>query len=97
MVLETSRAIVPLFDARRVLLNISNAPCAVTWTTFPESFVAEQGKYIDAEELYGRSQAIKEKVLGPRHPDIASGLNNQALLWGKRVRIVGMPHVLLLE
>ncbi|CAN0092693.1 unnamed protein product [Scytosiphon promiscuus] len=39
-----------------------------------------QGKYDDAEPLYERSQAIREKMLGPEHPDIAQSLNNRAWL-----------------
>ncbi|CAN0549492.1 unnamed protein product [Ectocarpus sp. 12 AP-2014] len=37
-----------------------------------------QGKYDKAEPLYERSQAIREKVLGPEHPDVAQSLNNRA-------------------
>ncbi|CAB1119264.1 unnamed protein product [Ectocarpus sp. CCAP 1310/34] len=37
-----------------------------------------QGKFTEAEPLYGRSQAIQEKVLGPEHPDVATSLNNRA-------------------
>ncbi|CAN0431038.1 unnamed protein product, partial [Ectocarpus sp. 13 AM-2016] len=44
------------------------------------------GKYIEAEPLYERSQAIREKVLGPEHPDVATTLNNRALLFGRQVR-----------
>ncbi|CAN0282323.1 unnamed protein product, partial [Scytosiphon promiscuus] len=29
-----------------------------------------QGKYAEAEPLYERSQATREKVLGPEHPDV---------------------------
>ena len=35
-----------------------------------------QGKYAAAEPLYNRSLAIREKVLGPQHPDVATSLNN---------------------
>ncbi|CAN0531556.1 unnamed protein product [Ectocarpus sp. 8 AP-2014] len=37
-----------------------------------------QGKYDDAEQLYERSLAIREKLLGPEHPDVAQSLNNRA-------------------
>eukprot|EP00752_Nemacystus_decipiens_P017370 g15565.t2 len=37
-----------------------------------------QGNYDDAKPLYERSLAIREKVLGPDHPDVASSLNNLA-------------------
>jgi CHAT domain-containing protein/Tfp pilus assembly protein PilF len=37
-----------------------------------------QGKHGDAEKLYRRSLAVREKVLGPEHPDVATNLNNLA-------------------
>jgi tetratricopeptide (TPR) repeat protein len=40
-----------------------------------------QGKYDEAEPLYIRSLAIREKALGPEHPDIAGSLNNLAELY----------------
>ena len=33
-----------------------------------------------AEPLYRRALAIDEKSFGPEHPNVASGLNNLALL-----------------
>ena len=43
-------------------------------------FLSNQGKYGDAEPLYKRALTIREEVLGPRHPDVASILNNLAWL-----------------
>ncbi|CAB1113194.1 unnamed protein product [Ectocarpus sp. CCAP 1310/34] len=40
---------------------------------------ADQGKYAEAEPLYERSQAIREKMLGPEHPDVAQSLNNRVV------------------
>ena len=40
----------------------------------------EQGMYVEAESLYERSQTIREKVLGPEHPDVARALNDRASL-----------------
>ncbi len=40
-----------------------------------------QGKYAEAEPLYKRSLAIREKALGPEHPDVGQGLNNLAELY----------------
>ncbi|CAN0489574.1 unnamed protein product [Laminaria digitata] len=37
-----------------------------------------QGKYAEAEPLYERSQAIRENVLGPEHPEVAQSFNNRA-------------------
>ncbi len=46
----------------------------------------EQGKYAEAEPLYKRSLAIKEKALGPEHPHVATGLENYAALLRKTNR-----------
>jgi CHAT domain-containing protein/tetratricopeptide (TPR) repeat protein len=40
-----------------------------------------QGSLKNAESLYRRSLAIREKVLSSNHPDIAESLNNLALLY----------------
>ncbi len=42
---------------------------------------AGQGRYAEAEPLYKRSLAIREKVLGPEHPGVAQSLNNLAALY----------------
>ncbi len=39
-----------------------------------------QSKYAQAEPLYQRALAIREKTLDPAHPDVAQSLNNLALL-----------------
>ena len=39
------------------------------------------GKYSEAEPLYQRSLEIREKVLGPEHPDVISSLNRLAWLY----------------
>ena len=39
-----------------------------------------QGKYAEAEGLYRRALAIREKALGAGHPDVAATLNNLANL-----------------
>jgi tetratricopeptide (TPR) repeat protein len=36
------------------------------------------GRYPEAKPLYKRSLKIREKVLGPEHPDVATSLNNLA-------------------
>eukprot|EP00752_Nemacystus_decipiens_P007317 g6548.t1 len=41
-------------------------------------FFSIQGKYVDAEPLFGRCQAIEENVLAPDHQDLAITLNNRA-------------------
>lgn len=40
--------------------------------------LAMQGKCTDAEPLYPRSRAIREKLLGPGPPDVAQSLNHRA-------------------
>lgn len=42
--------------------------------------IACQGKYTEADPLYERSLAVREKVLGPDHPDLTLSLNNRAEL-----------------
>ena len=39
------------------------------------------GAYVQAEPLFQRALAIREKVLGPEHPDTAHSLNNLAGLY----------------
>ena len=55
-----------------------------TWprasTTWLQLYHA-QGRYADAEPHYQRALAIREKVLGPEHPDVATSLNNLAVLY----------------
>jgi tetratricopeptide (TPR) repeat protein len=45
-----------------------------------------QGRYADAEPLYKRALAIREKTLGPDHPDVAQSLNNLASLYDHQGR-----------
>ena len=47
----------------------------------PGGALRSQGRYADAEPLYQRALAIREKVLGPEHPDVATSLNNLAALY----------------
>jgi tetratricopeptide (TPR) repeat protein len=46
----------------------------------------QQGRYAEAEPLYKRSLAIREKALGPDHPDVALSLNNLAGLYDNQGR-----------
>ena len=45
-----------------------------------------QGQYAQAEPLYKRSLAIREKALGRGHPDVATSLENIADLYKKTGR-----------
>jgi len=40
-----------------------------------------QGQYAQAEPLYNRALAIREKALGPDHPAVFQSLNNLAALY----------------
>ncbi|MEE8273634.1 MAG: tetratricopeptide repeat protein, partial [Alphaproteobacteria bacterium] len=40
-----------------------------------------QRRYAKAESLLKRGLAIREKALGPEHPDVAGSLNNLAALY----------------
>ena len=40
-----------------------------------------KGDETEADRLYRRALTIKEKVLGPEHPDVAMTLNNLAVLY----------------
>ena len=46
----------------------------------------KQGRYAEAEPLYQRSLAIKQKALGTEHPRVATSLNNLAMLYKKQGR-----------
>ena len=52
-----------------------------------------QGRYAEAEPLYKRSLAIKEKALGPEHPDVAKVLNNLAFLYDNQGRYADAESV----
>lgn len=51
-------------------------------------FFVLQGKYAEAQPLFERSQAIREKILGPEHPDVAESLFTRVRLLGIQVRTV---------
>jgi tetratricopeptide (TPR) repeat protein/CHAT domain-containing protein len=63
-------------DDPRVATSLNNQ--AVLYQT--------QGRYADAEPLFRRALAIREKVLGPEHPHVATSLNNLALLYHHQSR-----------
>ncbi len=65
-----------------------------------------QGKYAEAEPLYKRALAIREKALGPEHPHVANILRNMAECYKKtgkkkeakrleeRAKIIGTNNLL---
>ena len=48
----------------------------------------DRARFAEAEPLYERSLAIKEKSLGGDHPEVAAALNNLAILYRKQGRLV---------
>ena len=54
-----------------------------------------QGKSEEALPLFTRSREIFEKVLGQDHPNVATLLNNEALLLKKMVRVVDASCVVV--
>src|SRR6478736_296008 len=48
--------------------------------------LSNQGRYSEAIPLAQRVLAIREKSLGPNHPDVATWLNNLALLYENQGR-----------
>ena len=48
------------------------------------SYLYDVAQYPEAEPLYQRALAIRERVLGAEHPDTASSLNNLAILYAKQ-------------
>ena len=46
----------------------------------------QAGRYAEAEPLYKRTLAIREKALGPDHPDVGTSLNYLGLLYNNQGR-----------
>lgn len=62
--------------------------------------LATQKKDAEVEPICERSHAIREKVLGPEHPDMAASLDLQAKVLLSQVRVCGIlvevhwgPHI----
>ena len=45
-----------------------------------------ESRYSEAESLYERALAIREKTLGPEHPELATSLENYAALLRETAR-----------
>jgi tetratricopeptide (TPR) repeat protein len=50
-------------------------------------YLRNRGRFAEAEPLYERSLAILEKSLGGDHPDVATSLNNLAVLYKNQGRL----------
>jgi tetratricopeptide (TPR) repeat protein len=53
------------------------------------SYFYRRAAYVEARPLFERSLAIREKTLGPEHPDTAKGLNGLAVLLVDQFDFVG--------
>jgi len=62
-------------------LTISHAEAMVLLDKIASFLRYPKAEYSKAEPLYQRSLAIREKSLGKDHPDVATSLNNLALLY----------------
>ena len=49
-------------------------------------FLHDQGRYSEAEPLYQEALALRQRLLGNDHPDVATSLNNLAGLYGAQGR-----------
>lgn len=66
--------------------------CSLSTTTAIFVFcIYFQGKYDKLGPIYNRSLTIKEKVLGPNHPDVAASLTILADLLKAQVGILDVP------
>ena len=74
----------PAYPGRVTTLNslarLPDQPDVATALDSLARLYRAKGYYSDAELLLRRSLAIREKVLGPYHPDVATTLNNLAEL-----------------
>ncbi|MBD2109302.1 tetratricopeptide repeat protein [Nodosilinea sp. FACHB-13] len=49
-------------------------------------YLDQQGRYSDAEPLYAEALAMDKRLLGDEHPDVATSLNNLAVLYNSQGR-----------
>ncbi|CAN0413880.1 unnamed protein product, partial [Laminaria digitata] len=69
---------------RAGLLSICSSAFLALTTFLMQFYATFQGKYEEAGPLCERSLAIREKALGPDHPDVANSLNTLAELLRKQ-------------
>ena len=53
----------------------------------------DQNKYREAANLLNDALAIRERTLGGNHPAVAATLNNLAVLYGKRGKVISTKTV----
>jgi tetratricopeptide (TPR) repeat protein len=62
-------------------LLITQDPLVATSLNVLGNLYDSKGDYAKAERLHQRALAIREKALGPDHPDVANTLNNLAIVY----------------
>ena len=61
-------------------------PELANWLNNLANLYTDQGKYVEAEQLFQRALLIKENMLGPVHPSVAISLESYASLLRKTKR-----------
>jgi tetratricopeptide (TPR) repeat protein len=79
--------------ATKAQFGIDHTNYAFAINTLATIYVAQQ-KYDEAEGLYRRAMAIREKVLGEGHPDVAHTLTNLSLVYTLQRRFAEAEGVL---
>lgn len=59
----------------------------VSHSFYTDPPLVSHGTYAEAEPLYGKSQAVREKLHDSDHPEVAKALNNRALLLDAQARL----------
>ena len=57
------------------------------------SVYRDQNKYREAANLLNDALSIREKTLGGNHPAVAATLNNLAVLYGKRGKVIHCDQI----
>jgi tetratricopeptide (TPR) repeat protein len=57
-------------------------PVSIIW----RHFTVLKGRYSEAEPLYQQALALRQKLLGDEHPDVATSFNNLAALYESQGR-----------
>jgi hypothetical protein len=74
-------------DSDTLILNIGvTFTMTMQWRMTGTLVYHNQGQHTKAEPLHQRALAIKERALGPEHPDVATCLENYASLLRKMDR-----------
>ena len=83
-----------LLPHARTLAELASDSIGLPWRPCSNRagfYLDDRAAYADAEPLYERALAIREKALGPDHPDVATSLNNLAGLYAPRALRACLP------